>query len=183
MLPHPRHALRALPLFAFAIAGCKDVESFSTSPGESYCGSVVQGKFVRTGLGPDVQVRMTFDATQVTGSPGLVTTSDGLLKDAPLHSVPTMFADPVSMLQFGEGRRKNYLFAAEPPDPSLGQRVNVVVSLMETGEAEVRLIRWSPNEWAGAPGGQRPPVVGGTPGDVQIFGVFPVTRQRGTCGF
>lgn len=179
----PRLALLVAPLLALAITGCKDVGSFSTSPDESYCGTVVQGKFVRTGLGPDVSVRMSFDADHVMVSPGTISTSDGLLRDAPMHAIPTMFSDPVSLLQFGEGRRKNYLFFAEPSDPSMGQRVNVVVSLMETGEAEVRLIRWSPIEWAGAPGGQRPPAIGGTPGDVQVFGVFPVARQRGTCGF
>ena len=172
-----RVSLAALTLAALPLVGCKDVASYSTAAGQSYCGSIVQGQFVRTGLGPDVQLRMTFDADHVTTSPGEITTSDGLLKGAPLHAVPPMFADPVSMMQFGEGRRRSYLFVAEPSTTDYGQRVNVIVSLMDTGDVEARLLRWGPNTTPGRPGGAR------DPGDDMVFGVFPLTRQSGSCGF
>lgn len=151
------------------LASCKDVTSYSTGPDESYCGSVVQGPFVRSGLSPSVQMRLTFDANVLDSKPGIISTSDGLLKDASLRVVPQIFHDPLSTLEFGEGRRRNLIYAATPAKP--GSAVVVILSLLESGEAEVRLLRAAP-----APDGDAP-----TP-ESAIFGVFPLQKRKGTCG-
>ncbi|MDW8250885.1 MAG: hypothetical protein RMJ98_16445 [Myxococcales bacterium] len=149
------------------LASCKDISSYSTAPDESYCGSVVQGPFVRAGLSPSVQMRLTFDAEALDRSPGKVSTSDGLLKEAPLQVVPQIFHDPLSTLEFGEGRRRNLIYSALPANG--GSAVVVILSLMESGDAEVRLLRAAPAEQGGG-------------GDEAIFGVFPLKKRRGTCG-
>ena len=151
---------------ALVLVGCKDVESYSTAADESYCGSVIQGPFVRAGLSPSVQMRLTFDANALDSSPGRVSTSDGLLKDAPLQVVPQLFHDPLSTLEFGEGRRRNLIYAATPA--RAGSAVVVILSLMESGDAEVRLLR------AAAAQGEQ--------GEGAIFGVFPLKKRKGTCG-
>lgn len=155
----------AVATFALGVAGCRDTSSFSTAPGESWCGSVVQGSFVRTGFAPDVALRMTFDADKVTTSPGTISTSDGLFVEAPLRTVPQMFHDPLSTIDFGEGRRKTYVYAA---DPATGAQLNVVVSLMESEDVEVRAFRVGRDGSSDA-------------ADRPIFGVFPLSRRKGAC--
>lgn len=159
-----RCALAAALAASFA-SGCRDTSSFTTAPGEAYCGSVVQGSFVRAGFAPDVALRLTFDADKVTTSPGVVATSDGLLADAPVRAMPQLFHDPLSTLDFGEGRRKSYLYAA---DPASGAQLTIVVSLMESDDVEVRVLR------VGRDGST-------DPADRPIFGVFPLTRRKGAC--
>ena len=156
-------------LAAAALVGCKDVASYSTGPDESYCGSVIQGPFVRAGLGPDVQMRLSFNADALDSSPGAVTTSDGLLVNASLQAIPQFFHDPLSTLQFGEGRRRNLIYTATPNAP--GPALFVVVSLMENSAVEIRLLRGNP-----ATDGQAPP------SNLAVFGVFPLQRRKGDCG-
>ena len=152
------------PLALLQATSCKDVSDYSTAADESYCGSVIQGPFVRTGLEPDVQMRLRFDGDALTTAPGVITTSDGLLHDDALGVVPQVFNDPLSTLQFGEGRRRNLLYTAIPHDgtPSL----LVVLSLMDSGDVEVRLLR--------GPAGDGGPAT--------IFCIFPLQRRKGTCG-
>jgi hypothetical protein len=158
--------LRACGLAALLLAGCKDVTSYSTAPDESYCGSVIQGPFVRSGLSPSVQMRLTFDADALDRAPGRVSTSDGLLQDTPLRVVPEVFHDPISTLNFGEGRRRNLIYAVTPKEQ--GPAVVVILSLLENGEVEARLFR-APT----GPEGTR---------EGAIFGVFPLQKRKGTCG-
>lgn len=167
--PHfARHGSLAAVSFALSLAtGCKDVSSYSTKAGESYCGSVVQGPFVRAGFEPDVQLSMTFDAEKTSTSPGVISTSDGLLDRAPLRAFLKLESDPLSTLDFGEGRRKNYLFVT---DPKRGSAVTVVVSLMESQSVEVRLVR-----------GGRPDYAPDAASDPPLFGVFPLDRKKGAC--
>lgn len=161
-----RSAATALALLVLG-AGCKDVSSYSTKAGESYCGSVVQGPFVRAGFAPDVQLSMTFDAEKTSTSPGVISTSDGLLEQAPLRAFVKLESDPLSTLDFGEGRRKNYLFVT---DPKRGSAVTVVVSLMESESVEVRLVR-----------GGRPDYAPDAASDPPLFAVFPLDRKKGAC--
>lgn len=160
-----RRDLVAVAALAALGCGCRDTSSFTTAPGECFCGAVVQGSFVRAGFAPDVALRLTFDADKVTTSPGLVSTSDGLLADAPLRTVPQLFHDPLSTLDFGEGRKKSYLYAADPPD---GAQLTVVVSLMESDDVEVRVLR------VGKDGSSDPL-------DRPVFGVFLLSRRKGAC--
>lgn len=155
-------------------SGCKDVSDFSTKPGENYCGSVVQGPFVRAGFSPATQMRLKLDADALTTAPGELWTSDGMFTAAPLRVIPQLFHDPLSTLQFGEGRQRNLLYAAEPSHPGPG--VVVVVSLMSSGDVEVRLLRSAP------PSDPDAGAAGAAP-ESPLFGVFPLQRRQGSCGF
>jgi hypothetical protein len=166
-----------------ATTGCDDVSRFSTGAGQSYCGSIVLGSSFRTGLSPRVQMRLELDASAIDGpdSPGRLSTYEAataaseerrLLTDAPLRPVPPMLHDPLSRLEFGEGRERNAIFAVSPVDPG-SESLMAVVSLKSDDTVEVRLIRAGATETTdGTPEGRRP-----------VFGVFPLTRQDGACGF
>ncbi len=177
--------LAALSVLGVALAaGCDDLGRFSTGPGESYCGAITLGGAFRTGLSPRVQMRLKLDAAVIdTGvSPGVISAyeaPDGdqperwLLRGASLRPVPAMAHDPISRLEFGEGRERNLLYAVSPTDPD-AESMLAVVSLKSNGTAEVRLMR------AGVEtaGDTTPP-----PGRRAIFGVFPLSREDGECGF
>jgi len=162
--------------FAFSLPiGCKDVSRFSTAPGESYCGSIVDAPFVRRGFLEKVRLRMTFDADHLADAPGALSTDDHLLTSTPMRPLPELLNDPLWTLTFGEGRDKNVLFAVDPTDPAKGPTIMAVISLMHDGNAEVRLMRGAPLTGAGALG----------PADGEpLFGVFaPMARQTGQCSF
>jgi len=162
---------RGLALFGFSTFafGCKDVSRFSTEPGESYCGQIVGASFVRRGFDVTLKMRMTFDADHIADAPGTLSTSDQLLTNTPMRPIPELFQDPFSTLNFGEGRDKNLVFAVDPTDPARGPGMMAVVSLMHSGDAEVRLLRGAPSADTMPPS---PP----------LFGVFaPLTRQPGQC--
>ncbi|MFO0660072.1 MAG: hypothetical protein U0165_09620 [Polyangiaceae bacterium] len=166
----------ALSSVAFSIAtslcACKSIDQFTTEPGEFYCGNIVQGAFVRSGFGPAVQLKLTFDADAIATSPGVLSTDDKLFVEAPLEAIPQIAHDPISTLQFGEGRQRNLIFSVEPSATSGGPPAMVFLSLLDGGGAEVRIVR---------PASQR-----ATADDVEhtpLFGVFPLNRQREGCKF
>jgi hypothetical protein len=205
-----RAALLIVSVAALAPA-CKDVSSFATRPGESYCGSVVQGPFVRAGLSPAVQMRLKLDTGALSTAPGSLSTSDNLFKDAPLRAIPQVFHDPLSTLQFGEGRQRNLLYVVDPTEPAGAPSVFAVLSLMENGDVEVRLLRGAgpastatgdaPDAGASGAGGDAGAAgQGGAAGAAgqggsgasgaatippapAIFGIFPLERRQGECGF
>ena len=154
------------------LAGCKDIDRFTTDPGESYCGKIVAAPIVRRGFCSTVCMRMTFDAHRVSTQPGILSTSDGLFAETPMRAIPPLSHDPLLMFTFGDGREKNFFFVADPPQADRGPGVMVVVSLMHSGEAEVRLIR-------GAAEGDDPSC---GPDQPTLFGVFaPLQRREGAC--
>ncbi len=154
-----------------ALIGCNDVSRFSTAADESYCGNVVSGAFVREGFGPGVRMRMSFDADKLADMPGLISTDDGMFDNAMMRRIDQLANDPLSTLQFGEGRVRNLLLGIEP---TRGSTAFAVVSLMDNGSVEVRVLRGAP----------LPRGVNAYPVEtIQMFGVFPLIRQKGKCGF
>lgn len=153
-------------------SGCDNPERFTTEGNESYCGYVVQGAFVRSGFGPAVQMRLSFDAARVESGPGTLSTSDGTLVEAPLRPLAPFFHDALSSLQFGEGRERSLLYFVDPA--AGGPPLTALVSLMEGGDVEVRLLRAEP-----APPPDVPPESVPAP----LFGVFPLKRRQSTCDF
>jgi hypothetical protein len=163
-------ALGALALAAPLLAGCRDVSRFSTRDGV-FEGQVVQGSFVRTGnIAEDVRMCLTFDADHLQDGPGVLTTSDGRFTATPLRPIPQIWHDPLSQLGFGDGRVQNLVYAAAPNGES-GDAL-VVVSLMQSGRVEVRLLRGAPAADAAAP----PP-----PSGAPLFGVFTLERRHEPC--
>ncbi len=161
----------AMMTCASCVLGCRDVSRFSTGSGR-FEGTVVKGSFVRSGVTEDVRMCLTLDATRLQDAPGTITTSDGRFRRARLRPIPQLFHDPLSTLDFGEGRARNIVYAATPASSGIAADdvdVLVVVSLMNEGGIEVRLLRGAPSESpAGAPA---------------IFGVFPLERRDGQCSF
>jgi hypothetical protein len=161
-------------LFASAI-GCRDVTRYTTR-GDHYEGDVVRGSFVRTGIAEDAKMCVTLDAEHLQDRPGTLTTSDGRFRATPMRPIPQLWHDPLSSLAFGDGRRQNLIYVATPASPASPagdvQDVMVVLSLMDEGGIEMRLLRGAPVEDASAPSASPP-----------LFGIFTLDRREGSCSF
>jgi hypothetical protein len=159
-----KRCLAAL-VFGLALIACRDNARFS-SRGDRFQGPVVKGSFVRAGFGEDVMMCLTLDTDHLQDTPGTVSTSDGRFKGTPLRPIPQIWHDPLSTLSFGDGRTQNLVYSATPND---GQDLMVVVSLMQSDNIEIRLVRGAP-EADGGPG-------------TSMFGVFNLEKQIGPCTF
>ena|SRR5215467_3853335 len=180
----------AAAVLAFASLGvvtaCRDLSSFTTS-GDSYEGPVVQGDFVRVGVTTGTRACLTLDMGHLQDGPGLLSTSDGRLKAEPLRPIPQIWHDPLSTLSFGEGREKNLVYVVTP-QPSFagdsGGDVFVVISLMQSGGVEVRLVRGAP-PLGGASSPALPTGDGGAAAGPpsNVFAVFLLDRATGPCTY
>lgn len=172
---------RALSLavlgLGLALAGCRDLSGFSTN-GDSYQGGVVDAPFVLAGIdGGATSLCLTLDTAHLQDTPGTLSTSDGRFRGVALRTIPQIWQDPLSTLQFGEGRLKNLVYfarASVPFDDGEGADVMVVLSLMQSGDIEVRLIRSAPMM---APDGGPGPALN------NVFAIFDLTRQSGKCSY
>ena len=169
MMRQPRRATRLLlaTVFAIPLLGCHDLSDFATGS-DRYEGAVIKASFVRTGFGEDVRLCLSLDVDHLQDAPGTLKTSDGLLGGAPLRPIPQLWHDPLSLLSFGEGRLKNLMYVARSSTGDL----MAVVSLMASGNVEVRLLRGVSGPPAGSAGEPEP-----------VFGVFPLERRQGPCSF
>lgn len=168
-------------VFALAVIGavsaCRDLSSFSTG-GDRFEGAVVSGDFVRAGVDVTTDLCLTIDTDHLQDAPGALSTSDGRFHLVPLRPIPQIWHDPLSTLSFGEGRLKNLIYVATASAPfgdGNGEDVFVVVSLMQSGDVEVRLLRGAPG--TAADGGPTPAAGG------NLFAVFALSRQHGPCSY
>jgi hypothetical protein len=154
---------------------CHDISSFSTASGGSYEGPIASASFVRAGLGMS-RMCLTIDTNHLQDAPGTLSTTDGLFHQTPLRSIPQIWQDPLSTLSFGEGRIQNAIYVARgnPVDRGEAGDVFVVVSFMDSGSIEVRLLRGAP---AAPDSGTSP---GGPP---SLFGVFTLNRASVACAY
>ena len=162
-----------IPLLALAsgAAACHDVSHFSSNPDDHYEGPVVAGDFVLNGQDPRSRLCLRLDATRLQSAPGTITTSDGRFRDTPLRPIPQIWHDPLSTLNFGEGRVENLIYVATPmADADALGDVFVVLSLMQTSGVEVRILRSAPAIDGGAVA-------------ASLFAVFPLQRTEGLCSF
>lgn len=164
-------------LLSALLLGCADNARWSSEPGESWCGSVTAATFVRAGMPETTTLRLELDAERMQSAPGRLWTtpftSGEKLTSAELRIIPQMLHDPLSTLNFGEGRVRNAMAIVDLPsvDPTRpATQLLVVISLLQSGEVEARLIR------------------GASPGTAvtnevsQLFGVFKLERKKGDCG-
>jgi hypothetical protein len=162
--------------FALACTSCRDLSGFSTQGG-AYAGQVVQADFVRAGVDATTSLCLTLDTDHLQDAPGALSTSDGRFQAVPMRPIPQLWQDPLSTLNFGEGRLKNLVYvvtATTPYADGNGNDAFVVVSLMQSGNVEVRLLRGAPG--AETDGGPSAP--GGN-----VFAVFQLTRQGAPCSY
>ncbi len=135
-----------------ALAGCRDVSSFTTS-GDSFQGNVVDDAFFCAGVDAGTCMCLTLDANHLQDAPGAVSTTDGRFQMTALRPIPELWRDPLSTLSFGDGRLRNLIYVASSTTPLYdggGQDVFVVVSLMQSGDVEVRLLAGAPSLGADA---------------------------------
>jgi hypothetical protein len=170
-------------LLALPLCACDKLAAFDLAEGESYCGLITLGSGYRAGFGPRVQMRLRFDADAVElgESPGRITTFDvdapdpdeekrnPLLKEDALRPIAPLSHDPLSQLQFGDGRDRNLVYAVTPHDVQ-HESLIAIVSLRSDETVEVRLLR----PGSSASGDE-------DPYRVQLFGLFALSRQPGDC--
>ena len=163
----PAAACLALYLAPCAGLGCRDLERFDTGTSGAYCGQIINGEFTRRGFAAGLGMRVTLDIDALQYAPGTLSTDDAvmgqcapqpLFDHAALQVTPELFADPLSLLEFGATRDHNFIAWV---DSTCQGSALAVVSLMHTGDVEVRLLR------RGEPGDAP------SPGD---FGVFQLQR-------
>ena len=172
-----------------SVVGCRDVSRFSTNGDHHYEGTIVQGSFVRAGLESDGRMCLSLDADHLQDTPGTITTEDGRFRGTPLRPIPQLWHDPLSTLSFGDGRTRNLLYVAAAHAPVDGGTsggleegdVMVFLSLMQSGDVEVRLVRGAP------PASTDVTDAGATAGaastSANLFGVFTLRREEGSCSF
>ena len=156
-VPRTAALVRALTL-TLTVAGCRSLDRFDTGADGAYCGSIIDSPFTRRGFEPGLQLRLTLDIDALRVNPGTLTTSDaaeGLCAPAPtfdaarLHVTEELFADPLSLLEFGSTRDHNFLAWV---DTTCQGSALAVISLMKTGDVEVRLLRRGLSPDAETPG-------------------------------
>src|SRR6185312_15338001 len=140
---------------ALSTTSCRDLSGFSTDGG-SYSGAVVPASFVLAGMQPGTHLCLTLDTDHLQDAPGEFSTDDGTFSHVAFRPIPQIWHDTLSTLQFGEGRLKNLLYVVTPSATDAGGAEGdafAVVSFMQSGHIEVRLLRGAP-----------PAVLGLTPG-------------------
>jgi hypothetical protein len=160
-------------LSALSTTSCRDLSGFSTN-GDSYGGEVVGASFVLSGMQTGTKLCLTVDTDHLQDAPGSFSTSDGMFSHVPFRPIPQMWHDTLSTLNFGEGRLKNMLYVVTPSTTPPGEDAFAVISLMQSGHIEVRLLRGAPAATPGGPG----------PGPTSnLFAIFDLTRNEGACSF
>jgi hypothetical protein len=165
-----------------ASTACRDLETFSTGTG-AYCGSMVSAPKFQEGFTPDnvppsLRLRLNLDASALTSAPGTLTTDDAnrglchsqaLFSESPLRPIEELEHDPLSLLEFGEGRDHSF-FAWS--DSTCQGTMLALVSLMRNDDVEVRLFK---------PARLPPPDAGADqkPG----FALFYLQKNTSGCGF
>jgi len=165
------------------LAGCRDLDRFDTDQDSAYCGSLVSAPFAHTGFvaedePPLLRMRLRLDVDELTTVPAIVATDDAerglcapepMFDDARMRAMKEAFHDPLSTLEFGQGREYNILAWV---DSSCQGTMVAVISLMKNDDVEVRLLKPAPSPPRDAP-----------PEELPGFAQFRLSRRQGDCGF
>ena len=177
-----RSFVPSLALLA-TVTGCDPLEEFSLSSDQAFCGKITAASQDRDGFSPSIQMRLKIDLDQLQSesAAGRMTTYDEqnadqprLFDEASLRALPALMHDPLSRLQFGEGRHENHLFAVTPAEQE-AESLLAVISFKVDQTLEVRLLR--PGRLP-APDNSK-----SASGSKPLFGLFSLQRQSGDCGF
>ncbi len=149
---------------AFALIACTETGEYTTTPGECYHGTIKSSDFIRAGFDSDVKLWMTLDVNSLSqGIEGntTLTTSDGTFKNSVVVQMAQLQHDSLSLFTFPGGQVRSYLGYSKPAS---GLPVTTVISLMEHGDVEVRLMR---------------PDLDESDDDTSLFGVFRLVLRDG----
>ena len=177
------------PLAALALAGCHNLDGFTTKPGDAYCGTIIgspfQAGFLLDNEPPDLALALTLDTSKLTSEPGILSSNvtgicgdQPLFQDVPLRAIPEVDRDALSTLTFGEGHEHDFFAWV---DSSCQGTMVTVVSLMKNNQVEMRLFKPA-----------RLPPPDATPTEKPGFAVFhlletprarPGLALKDSCGF
>ncbi|GAB4196982.1 MAG: hypothetical protein OHK0013_04640 [Sandaracinaceae bacterium] len=146
----PTFVTLALAAFVALATSCPSYDRFRTGPARVFRGTVLgegESSFIRRGFaaGTTLELLLDPDALERPVAGSITTTApDGthLLDDVSLESIAPLAHDLLAEYQFpGAGRLENFLYLARPAaGPLAGREVMVFLSLLDTGEIEVRLV-------------------------------------------
>jgi hypothetical protein len=179
-----QYSLLALAALLAAV-GCRNLDDFSSKPGEAYCGDLLrqpkfEDGFLPTGSPPNLELELTLDTTKLTSEPGHLLSNDAatglcasttgaLFQNAPLRAIPAVDNDVLSTLTFGEGHEHDFFAWV---DSSCQGTMLALVSLLKNRQVEIRLFKPARLPPSNAPPDQQPG-----------FAMFPFHAQKGGCGF
>lgn len=141
-------------LFALAVSlpmsACDSLDDY----GGTFEGSIIGGNFVRRCFPAETRATLEFDpdkAVAVDAIPSefnLLSTTDGTFDETPLVPLTALPHDQLSALDFpGPKRLRNFLLMARPESgPLAGRDAVVVVSMLEKGSVEVRVMARSADD-------------------------------------
>lgn len=174
-----------------ALGSCSSLDRFDTNGAAAYCGSLVRAPPFEEALVPNtgprlLSARLTLDVDALRSggetikTVGHLTTDDRdrglcspearpLVEDAPLRTIPELDHDPLSLLEFGEGRDYNFFAWV---DSTCQGTLLAVVSLMRNEGVELRLLKPALLPAPDAPPERRPG-----------FGLFHLRREEAGCDF
>lgn len=167
-------AIVAVALLSLALAsGCDSYDRFRTGGDRGVFRGTVLGEgeasFIRRGFAAGTVLELSFDPAAIerptVGTLTTIAPDDTRVLDAvPLESITPLSHDLLSELTFpGAGRLETFLLLARPTTGRLaGRDVMVFLSLLDTGDVEVRVIAGTGDEARG-----------------DVFGVFPLSLTRG----
>jgi len=127
-------------------AGCDDLSDYKGNFG----GGIVKGNFLRSCFPSNTEARLHFDPEHAvapafdvsTSLLNRLTTTDGTFDETPLEPIAALPHDQLSEFDFpGPRRLRNFMLLARPKaGPLAGRDAMVVVSLLENGNLELRII-------------------------------------------
>jgi len=172
-------AARLLPLWVLTVLpACQTLDRFDTEGSAAYCGSIVNGRFVRTteseGGFARIRMKLRIDADQLTTAPGTLTTDDSgdapcaprpTFDAAPMRVTPELVGDPLAAMVFDDGQIHNVIGWV---DSTCRGSMLAIVSLYKNDRVDVRLLKpRDPNASA----------------ERDAFAHFALERSDTGCGF
>jgi hypothetical protein len=180
-----------LPLGALLLStlSCRDLERFDTHDKAAYCGELVSGPSFQDGFvakEPVLRMSLTLDTSKLSSlsgkatSPGRLTSNDAeaglcaaqgqaLFEGANLRGIPQVDHDAIGAMTFGDGHDEDFFAWV---DSTCQGTMLAVVSLLRSGDVELRLFKPMPPPREDAPPTEKPG-----------FALFYMQRNDQGCDF
>ncbi len=176
-------ASRLLLIVTVLGSGCRSVDRFQTDGEEAFCGKMLAPSFASTGLvnpteAATLELALGIDSDRLDSVPAWVKSNDKdfgacnpepLFASAQLRIIPEMLNDRLGALELGQDHALDLMTLVD--STCLGSMV-AVLSLIQDGHVELRLIRPAPEAPGAAPIQQQPG-----------FAAFTLERHKEGCGF